>query len=245
MNAPLATARAPKRPAFYVALACVYALIAVVGFSRRYLFPLAEGSFDAPAIVHLHGLITFAWIAFVLLQSVLVATGRTTLHRSLGLAGIALGTLLIFTATQIVVLQLARSLKEGGPSPREFASLLLSTIVLITVLFGIAIAKVGKPEVHKRLMTLATLVILTPALARIIQMLAPSMTRLARNDLAGYASDALVLIVIALDTRRHGKLHPAYELGAAGILFVQLATLAFRTTPAWHDITDWLARLAA
>lgn len=238
------TRKAPRRSAFYVGLACVYALIAVVGFSRRYLFPLAEGSFEAPALVHLHGIITFGWIALVIAQSALVFAGRTSLHRSLGLAGIALGTLLIFTATEIVILLLARGLKEGGPAPREFASLLLSTIVLIAALFGLAIAKVNQPEVHKRLMTMATLVILTPALARIIQLLAPGLTRLMRNDLAGYVSDVLILLVAAWDAKRRGRPHPAYVVGGAAIVVVQLATLAVRSTPGWYAFTDWLARLA-
>ena len=100
----------PRRPLFYVGLACVYGLITVIGFSRRYFVPLANGSFTAPAIVHVHGIFTLAWIAFVLLQSVLVASGRTSTHRSLGMAGIALATVLVFTALELVILQLARGL---------------------------------------------------------------------------------------------------------------------------------------
>lgn len=225
-------------------MACASALIALVGFSRRYLLPVTQGTFDAPTIVHLHGIITFGWVAFVVLQAVLVATGRTPLHRSVGLAGIALGTLLIFTATQVVVLLLAREFKEGGPSPREFAATLLSTILLIVVFFAVAIAKVNRPEVHKRLMTLATLVVLTPALARIIQLCDASLSRLARNDLAVAASDALILIAIAHDAWTRGRPHPAYVAGGAFLLPVQATTLLVRTTPVWHGFTTWLASLA-
>ena len=228
---------------FYVAMACVAALIAVIGFSRRYFLPLAAGTFDAPAIVHLHGIITFAWIAFVILQSVMVATGRTSIHRSLGMGGIALGTLLVFTATEIAMMLLARELKVGGPSTREFVATLLSIILLIAGLFGSAIANVNRPETHKRLMILATFVILTPALARIIQMIDPSLSRLARNDLAGLASDALILIAIVHDLRMRGKPHPAYVVGGACILAVQALTLIVRSAPAWHGFTDFLARL--
>ena len=239
---PAATRRT-TRPVFYLALACVYVLITVIGFSRRYFLPLSDGSFTAPAIVHVHGIITLGWVGFVVLQSALVATGRTSLHRSLGMAGIALGALLVFTATELVLLQLARGLKGDGPAPREFAALMLSTLVLIATLFGTAIAQVNRPEIHKRLMTLATIVILTPALARIIQLGAPSLSRLARNDLAVCASDALALGVIIIDARWRGRPHPAYLLGGAGIVAVQLAALLLRSTPLWRSANDWLASL--
>jgi hypothetical protein len=236
---------ARSRHTFYVAMACAGALIAVVGFSRRYLLPVAAGTFHAPAIVHLHGIITFTWVAFLILQTTLVATGRTAYHRSIGMAGIALGTLLVYTAAQVAILQLARELTEGGPSPREFVATLLSLPLMVTGLIGFAIANVDRPEVHKRLMVLATCVVLTPALARIIQLLDSSLSRLARNDLAGLASDALVLIAIAYDVRTRGKPHPAYLVGGGCILLVQVAVLAVRSTPTWYGFTNWLASLVA
>lgn len=99
---------------FYVAMAWIGALIATTGFARRYFMPLAGGTFQAPAIVHLHGVITLTWVAFLILQTTLVSTGRTAFHRSIGMAGIALATLVVFTASEVAILQLARELKEGG-----------------------------------------------------------------------------------------------------------------------------------
>lgn len=219
------------------------ALIAATGFSRRYLLPVATGTLHASAIVHLHGIITFSWVAFVVVQTTLVATGRIALHRSLGMAGIALGTLLVFSAAEVAILQLARELKEGGPSPREFVATLLSLPLLVTGLVGFGIANITRPEIHKRLMMLASFVVLTPALARIIQLISSSLSRLTRNDLAGLASDALVLIAIAYDTRTRGKPHPAYLIGGACILLVQIGTLSVRSTTDWIGCTNWLASL--
>lgn len=229
---------------FYVVMACIAALIAAIGFSRRYFIAMAAGTLHVPAIVHFHALITFAWVAFFILQTTLVATGRTPLHRSLGMAGIALGTLLVFTATEIAVLLLARELRGGGPPfLREFVADLLSWALLTAGLFGTSIAFVSKPEVHKRLMLLATFVILAAAFARIIQLVDGDMTRLQRNDLASLPVDMLVLIAILFDWRTRGKPHPAYLWGAAAIILVQVATLLLRTTPFWSNATDWLAGL--
>jgi uncharacterized membrane protein YidH (DUF202 family) len=240
----MVTAARPRHR-FYLAMACVGALIAATGFSRRYFLPLAAGTFDAPAIVHLHGVITFTWIAFVIVQTTLIATGRTAYHRSIGMAGIALGTLLVYTAAQVAILQLARELRVGGPSPREFVATLLSLPLLVTGLLAFGIANVDRPEIHKRLMMLATFVVLTPALARIIQLLDGSLSRLMRNDLAGLASDALVLFAIAYDARTRGKPHPAYLVGGGCIVLVQLLVLVARSTSPWYGVTNWLASLVA
>jgi len=94
-------------------------------------------------------------------------------------------------------------------------------------------------------MMLASFVVLTPALARIIQMIDASLSRLARNDLAGLASDALILVAIAHDARTRGKPHPAYLVGGACILLVQMATLSVRSAAVWIGFTNWLASLAA
>ena len=237
------TTASNKHRRFYLAMAWAGALIAATGFSRRYLLPVATGTFHAPAIVHFHGIVTFTWVAFLIVQTTLVATGRTAFHRSLGMAGIALGTLLVFSAAEVAILQLARELKEGGPSPREFVATLLSLPLLVTGLVGSGIANVARPEIHKRLMMLASFVVLTPALARIIQLMASSLSRLTRNDLAGLASDVLVLIAIVYDTKTRGKPHPAYLIGGACILLVQIATLWGRSTTVWIGITNWLASL--
>lgn len=243
-STPMVTATRPRHR-FYLAMACVGALIAATGFSRRYFLPLAAGTFDAPAIVHLHGIITFTWIAFVVLQTTLVSTGRTLYHRSIGMAGIALGTLLVYTAAQVAILQLARELRDSGPSPREFVATLLSLPLLVTGLLGFGIANVDRPEIHKRLMMLATFVVLTPALARIIQLLDSSLSRLMRNDLAGLASDALVLLAIAYDVRVRGKPHPAYLVGGGCIFLVQILVFVLRPTSTWYGVTNWLAGLVA
>lgn len=238
-----AAGKTSTRWTFYVTMAGACAAIAPIGFSRRWLFPLATGTFDASAIVRLHGSITFGWVVFVILQSVLVATGRASSHRNMRLAGVSLGTPLVHTATQVAILLLAREQRTGGPSPREFSATLPSIILLSAGLFGSAIANVSRPEVHKRMMMLATFVIVTPALARIVQLIDGSVRRLVRNDVAGLASDVLVLIAIAHDTRKRGRPHPSYVVGGVCILSVQAATLLLRSTLAWHECTNWLASL--
>lgn len=241
---PAPGSRASTR-GFYVGMSLACAVIAVVGFSQRYFAPLAAGTFEAPAIVHVHAVITFGWVAFLMLQAALVATGRTALHRSLGLAGIALGTLLVFTAAQAAIINAAAELADGDvPFPREFLAAPMSLAVLITGLFGCAIAYVHRPEVHKRLMMTATFVILTPAFARILQLLGIGADRISRGDLAILVSGGMIMVAIAHDVRTRGKPHPAYLAGLVCVVFTRIARDFLRSTPAWHGAADWLVSLA-
>jgi hypothetical protein len=63
---------------FYVWMAVVCALVAIGGFAPTYWTKIAAGSFHGPTIIHLHGFLLFSWVCFYLLQTTLVATGRST-----------------------------------------------------------------------------------------------------------------------------------------------------------------------
>src|SRR4051812_26984784 len=80
---------------FYVWMAAGFLLIAFGGFVPTYWAKLAAGTFDRPPIFHIHGLLLFSWTAFFFVQTVLVAAGRRLDHRTWGLAGIALFSLLM------------------------------------------------------------------------------------------------------------------------------------------------------
>jgi len=89
---------------FYVWMGIGFVVVAFGGFAPTYWTKLAAGSFHGPTIIHLHGFLLFSWVCFYLLQTTLVATGRTMDHRNWGLAGIALFS---FVLCSILVGQMA------------------------------------------------------------------------------------------------------------------------------------------
>src|SRR6202140_531037 len=65
-----------------------------LGFARSYYL---AGMFHAPlpsAIIHVHGALFSSWILFLLAQTALVASGRTDIHRRIGIAGFLLACLM-------------------------------------------------------------------------------------------------------------------------------------------------------
>ena len=66
---------------FYVGMAIAFAITVFVGFFRSYYFRGWYGAPELSRLVHLHGLVFTTWVLFFVSQTVLVATGRTWLHR--------------------------------------------------------------------------------------------------------------------------------------------------------------------
>ena len=81
---------------FFASLGAVLLAITLVAFSTTYLLPVATGRFEAPAILHVHGVLFLLWPAWLLIQS--LTSGRSRkLHRAFGLCGIALATAMVFS----------------------------------------------------------------------------------------------------------------------------------------------------
>ena len=75
---------------FYFTMALICVAIAFIGFAPSYWAPMAKGAFHEAPIYHLHGLVFFSWTVYFAFQTWLVPSGRTALHRSVGLIGISL-----------------------------------------------------------------------------------------------------------------------------------------------------------
>ncbi|HYC33589.1 MAG TPA: hypothetical protein VEB59_14970, partial [Gemmatimonadales bacterium] len=70
---------------FFTAMAVTAALIVFVGFAPSYYLRSYFGAGREPsALVHLHGVLSTAWILLFVVQTSLVGAGRTDLHRRLG-----------------------------------------------------------------------------------------------------------------------------------------------------------------
>jgi hypothetical protein len=228
-----------------MAYAC--ALIAFVGFAATYWLPVATGRFAGPPIVHLHGLLFSAWTLFFIAQTTLAATGSIERHRSLGLFGVALATAMLFAGVMAQV----HSIKIGITAGLEVENRTFSIVPITIILFfacavAAAIANIARPEVHKRLMLVATISLLTPAIARLVALaasvpIAPGHPPpIVFSLVPSFASDLLVIAAITYDWRMRGRPHSVYLIAGAVLLTLQIARVPLGSTPAWHAVTDWL-----
>ena len=193
----------------YIVAALACAMIAVTGFARSYYLNALFGRPPLPALLHLHGIIMSSWCVLFLVQSYLVATRRVSVHRRLGIIGAALAMLVVSVGIYATVEATGREV--GNHVVGQFHYLFglnLVNLLLFTMFVISALTLRSRPEFHKRLMLLATLSLLAPAVARI--------TLLFTHDMMAqfWAFDVCILAFVAIDTVRYRHLHLTFGCGA-------------------------------
>lgn len=250
---PMATAARGQR--FYVRMATTCLAVGVIGFAPTYWVPMVRRTLDVSPLTHLHALFFYGWLLLFLRQTALAASGRLTHHRELGVAGVALATGLFFVGLGMAIGSLKRLEAAGAGDPaRAFSIVSFSAIALFAALFAAAIVNVKKPEVHKRLMLVATVSMLQAAIGRwFLLFLAPRSAALSGppavppvfvSVFPGLVTDLLILTAMVHDRRTRGRVHPAYWYGGACVLAVQLLRVPLSTTSAWMRLTHWLIALS-
>lgn len=159
------------RPQFFVWMAGVCVLIAFTGFIPTYFAPIATDTLrEISPIVHIHGFLFFSWTLYFLLQTTLVARGNVKIHRTVGLVGISLATSLVIFGLMVNIL-FNNKLIASGDFEAAYASIYwgVVTIFLFAAMFGFAIKYIKRPDWHKRLMLIATIAIVNPAILRIYE----------------------------------------------------------------------------
>jgi len=234
---PAAGARA-RDHRFFTLMAVALALVVFIGFAPTYyLRSWMGGGRELAGLVHLHGVLSTGWMLLFVAQTSLVSAGRTDLHRRLGLLAAALvptlgvvGVITAITAARHGVTP------PGGPPPLAFLAVPLGTIAAFVVLASLGLWYRRRSDTHKRLMLLATIAMLPPALARM------RWFGSGGPPLAISGSCAFVLVCLAYDRWSHRRIHPAFLWG--GILLMLSLPLRFGLTrsSAWLSVAEWLTR---
>ena len=224
---------------FFTGLSLVMLGLAVAGFSRTYLLVpwlgLPAGARPLSRLLHLHAAVAFGWCVLFLVQAWLVASGRTPQHRRLGAFGVALYGALVLLGPFVAV----DSTVGYGATPDELAFLSVSVgnILAYTVLFGAALLWRRRPGVHKRLMVIGMVVMLTAPFGRLLSL------PYHLDHVVGPA--AVVAALASWDHRATGRLHPVTLYAGVPVLLLELAPNAYETSAWWLATARWLVTVVA
>ena len=176
-----------SRTPFFTVMSGVTLLIVLSGFAPTlYVRPV----FSPPAIptyLFLHGIVLTSWFVWFFIQALLIQSRRTAWHRRLGVAGAALAAAVPFAGLMATAGVVGRVAANGidlnadasvlvglGVSGIRVAQFLadvvwanLSSAVSFAVLAWTGLLLRRRAAAHKRLMLLATIAIIGPALARL------------------------------------------------------------------------------
>lgn len=228
----------PHRRPLYLALSALMTLIAVVGFWPTYYGPLVRMSLAQPPLIHLHAIVFTGWLALFAAQALLAATGALRWHLRLGRVGMAYGVLIVVVGLSTAVRR-AAPLPRGGPAEGLLYVTFLDMLVF-TSFFAAAIWFRRRPNLHKRLMTVAATTLLIAAVGRMWFMPSPP---------GGLAPMFLVwaspmLLAVAYDWRQSRRVHPVYAIGLIAFAF-RVWSEPLALTPAWSAFATSVLRTAS
>ncbi len=220
---------------FFTGMALASALTLFLGFLPSYFHRSAELPALTP-LYQLHGALFTAWVALLVVQTVLVAGRRTDIHRTLGVAGAVFAAVVFVVGLAVSVETLRRNGGPPGGDPRKFFAIPLGDILVFGALVSAAVVERRRSEAHKRLMLLATISLLTAAIARFLRQVgmggAPNLF---------FGTDAFVLALVLYDLASRGRIHPATLWGGALVVgFKPLLFYVLSGTPAWLALADAL-----
>ena len=227
---------ARRHPVFFPALSSVLIVLVFLGFAPTYyLRPVSAGSI--PAYLHVHGAAMTAWFLLLLVQTALIAARRRGAHRRLGIAGACVAVVIV-ALNPLVVVWSVPHLMAGNGSTQLTALIVVADLILVGIfaaLVGLAIRWRRYPEIHSRMLVLASLAVSGPALGRLS-------LNLAGTPLPGViALMVLPLLVVVHDRVMMKWVHPVTGWGAAAIAGSTLISIAISNTAAGAAIVQWFS----
>jgi hypothetical protein len=217
---------------FFGGMVAALVLTVFAGFAPSFYLHGVSGAANAltPSLV-LHGIVFSAWMVLLFAQTSLIAARRTDLHRRLGVVGAVLAVLMMVLGAYVAVTRA----QEGLLTPPAFLAIPLATLIVFPALFGAALYFRRRPDIHKRLVLLATLELVTAAIAR-LPLVAP------HGPIAFFAvTDLFLVAIVVYDLVSLKRVHAATLWGGLLLIASQPLRLLISETEAWIAFTGWIA----
>ena len=233
--------RASSERRFFTGMAIALMATVILGFARSFFLRPLFPDWPSPpeTIFYLHGALFAAWIALFAAQASLIAGGQTDLHRRIGPYGavLAMAMLVLGTLGALVAARRPTGFFGVPIPPLQFLAIPLFDMLVFAPFVCLGIARRRDPQAHKRWMLLATISVVTAAIARW-----PGM--LALGPLAFFGvTDLFVVALAAWDWRSLGRLHPATLWGGLFLIVSQVVRLVVSGTEAWLAFARWATGL--
>jgi hypothetical protein len=222
---------------FYAAAGAIFLVLTVLGF-QQYIFhgKHVDGSPIAPvmlAIVVAHSSAIFLWFVMFFVQSVLISTHNRRVHMTLGWGVVGIAALIAVTGPLVAMRSIRVDPSQvifDWPGP-QFLLVMYTEIALFATFVTIGVLNRKRPRIHRPMMLMASLAIVSGATARIAQV----------GSIYGYhhwvgifgpvvSLGALLLVVRAAMTRSFDR---QFAMGLAVFAVVTLLAGRLAMTSVW------------
>ena len=226
---------------FYLVFLLACWLGVIMGFLPAVTGRLAgHAPYPAPPILQVHALAFSAWLLLLTIQIGLVRIRKVALHMTFGVVGIALIPVMTVSGFGSEVFSQQFHF-DRPPNNLGFFILPIFYVVAFTILATLAVLARKNSSAHKRLILLATTMIVGAAYARwwgegLARTFGDGYAGMLLNTYAG--TNLLLLAAIAYDLVTRRRLHPVFEIAVPCILIAEVITSIIYHSPQWPPIAQ-------
>ena len=212
---------------FYLCMSLVFAALVIAGFGRTVNANLLHANPPRPLLLWVHGAAFSTWVVFFIAQSALVRTRNVSVHRLLGWFGAGLATVMVVLGLAIAVIMTRFDtvvLQQKGVE--AFLSIPIVDMTGFGTCIALAIYWRKKPEYHRRLVFIASCLLMDAAIGRFDFMF--------NHALFFPALDCLIVLGMVRDWVVDKHVHKVYAYALPSLIVLQgLATYTWRVNPQW------------
>lgn len=195
---------------FFTRLAQVLAGLIVFGFLqwalRGFVDPLRT-----PIWIHAHGIAMLGWLGTIVAQNSLAGSGNLALHRRLGWASLGLVLAILLLGTFAGRMALAMHRVPPFFTDAYFLALTHVEVTVFALTVVAAISMRAQTQWHRRLMIAATVLLMEPALGRLLPM--PLLGQIVGGWTVTAVQVGFLGIMARHDAKVLGRIHPATLVG--------------------------------
>lgn len=211
------------------------------GFYQSYTSQFPEFK-DATPLIHVHGAFMMTWLLLLIVQPLLIQTGRASLHRSIGKLSWVLGPLIIVTLFLMGKTGFARAAEAGVTLQQNFTFIVLDMrgFLSFAVFWFLAMHHRKQPDIHMRYMIATGILAIGPGVARGLGSsfglsLGTAMTLTDVLDLL------IVAVLLAIDVYRKKNYKPFLTVFL--VLFAGKVLWQLRDSSLWQNFAENYAEL--
>ena len=227
------TAVAVRSKAFATVTA-IATLFAFVGFWPTYFGPILLGTLDARWLIHFHAAAQVSWLALFVIQIYFANTGRIDLHIRFGNWAMALSAVFLLVSLALSFDRFGRLVASGETARgQRLLGGFLREIIIIGAWFIAGWVYRRKPQIHKRIMAVAVVMMIYPAIGRMKFLGDPP------SSLAFMLVWPIPIYWMMLrEFAKSRTVHLVYVIAILSMLAMRLALSLFRTDT-WMSISAW------
>lgn len=209
---------------FFPAVALLLLAMTAWGFGPFYTkgmaYPGREIAPPIKTVVIIHAVVMSAWMILLVVQPTLISLRRHRLHMTLGKVGAVIALLVCATGLMVAIRSAQVTPGEAriwGLPPKEFFIVPFTAVFIFGAFVALAIAYRKKPAIHRAMMIVGTLSIMSAPISR-IDVLNNLYVGTVMERLFGpfFITDVLAVLLVVL----YAAIHRFDRLFAAGVAII-------------------------